>query len=157
MYNANNACVVVMIEAWSHYKYRVSGGVDDASNEFPYVLSLQTEITLVWGEEVHRACTGTLIAPEWVLTHCLLPMITIVRFGNMTVPKNATHSMWQILKRCPFPDYTRAQYFIRNDIGLLLIESISMLTMGILSSVGYRTFVGMKVRYAGLGWLAIKF
>ncbi|XP_028171391.1 trypsin 3A1-like [Ostrinia furnacalis] len=149
---------VVIVNATSHPKFRVIQGVDDEDNKYPYVVSLEGLQSKVPGLEFYRMCTGTLIAPEWVLTagHCLLPQLEIVRYGNMSIPRNATESTRRILKRIPHPNYKGALFIksiaiIKNDIGLVLVEEIQMMVLGKLSAVDYRTLNGEKVTYAGYG------
>ncbi|KAL0849825.1 hypothetical protein ABMA28_011764 [Loxostege sticticalis] len=147
--------VVVMIaKVNSLIKFRVTGGEDDTEGEFPFVVSLQyKEPKIFKGYAVYRACTGTLIAHDWVLTaaHCMNPDIKLVRYGNMSIPRNESQSFKEIVKMIPHPSYRLTNIHGMDDIGLIMIQKIQM-AVGKLSAIDSKTIQGMKARYAGFGF-----
>lgn len=146
---------MTVVTAESLFRPRVLDGVDDVNNEFPYVISLETSVP--WYKNMYRVCTGTYISQEWVLTagHCLalVPKITTVRYGKMTIPRNATKSVTKILKMVPHPSYQdiAPDAGMKNDIGLILTQKTQMETIGKLSAIDSKFLTGLKVRYAGFG------
>lgn len=130
-------------------QYRVIKGEADVHNEFPYVVCLET--IYIPGRPA-RIGTGTLLAPKWVLTagHCITDDIALVSYGDMTIHEKSDKR--RILGKIRHPNFIMGIYHIQNDVGMLLIEEVTMASFGKLGAVDYKTLLGCKVRYAGYGF-----
>ncbi|XP_028176008.1 mast cell protease 1A-like [Ostrinia furnacalis] len=134
---------------------RVIHGTPDVNNEFPYVVSLETYRQLNINWKIYRVCSGSLVTANWVLSaaHCLVPAVQVIRYGDMTVERNATDSINQVIKMFPHPNYKimlTPPVMLVNDIGLALVEKVPV-SPGKLSAVDYKGLIGFEVRYAGFG------
>ncbi|CAB3250769.1 unnamed protein product [Arctia plantaginis] len=126
---------------------RTYTGIDENTEKYPYVVALKT---LHAG--LHNICTGTLLTPQWVLSaaHCLEKVITHIQYGNMSVPLNRTDLKSEVLQMIQHPRYNG---LMSNDIGLLLVNPITMTKYAKLSGVEYQTLSGLSAEYAGFGMI----
>ncbi|KAI5633207.1 trypsin domain-containing protein [Phthorimaea operculella] len=138
---------------------RVQFGKDVTNAKYPYIVAIGSACG-----EPQRICTGTLIAPGWVLTagHCIDKerlKYWKVYYGDLTKFPNTTYA--QIIKDgYVAPNYNfksletakRKQYIsVRNDVGLLMIEEIPDPKFGKLSLTDYWSLIGYPVRHVGAG------
>lgn len=138
---------------------RVVHGRYAEPDQYPYVVSLERPLEGFLA--LHRICTGSLVTDQWVLTaaHCLTDEIQVVRYGNMTAPRlQATFK--KILKMVPHPGYFLVEFdeieFGSNDIGMVLVEKLTINTFAAISAEDYKTLVGCSVTYAGFGYTVEK-
>lgn len=127
---------------------RIYHGFDDSINDFPYIVALLREAKI-------RICTGTLIAPKWVLVTAHCQKATHVQYGDMTLPRSNITSLSAVLKYITHPTYRALQYIktrmqFYNDIGMALVEQ-TPIQNGQLSAIDYKTLTGYEVKYVGLG------
>lgn len=143
--------------------YRIINGINDEKNEFPFVVSLEVSAVVnikVQGVRVIRICTGSLIAPNWVLTaaHCINPALDRIRYCNFESMSEAPGCHSTVLKNIIYPTF---QYengikelfgeIVKNDIALLFVETVTLEKYGSVSAVDYGSLIGRSVLYVGLG------
>ncbi|XP_053603464.1 serine protease 1-like [Plodia interpunctella] len=141
-------------------RLRVVNGVTDINNQYPFIVSLETEESIHETIPFFRQCTGSLFTNQWVLTaaHCLDPGIKVVRYGDMSVPRKETKLLSQVLKQIPHPEYLSQNQgyrnnaeWLQNDIGLVHTKEIPMDRLGRIHTADYKTFIGRACRFAGFG------
>ncbi|XP_075971971.1 serine protease SP24D-like [Anticarsia gemmatalis] len=130
---------------------RVVNGTDDVHSKYPYVVALKETYPFET-----FICTGSVIKSNSVLTaaHCIpddvLYSFMFIQWGNVTIPLKRTKSRRRVVKKIIHPNYKGGKLYL-NDIALLIINPVSMNTIGILSAVDYRALLGHSVEYAGYG------
>ncbi|XP_063393066.1 mast cell protease 2-like [Cydia fagiglandana] len=131
---------------------RVYKGRDDTHNEFPFIVLLEKKNSGI------RACTGSLIAEDWVLTvaHCIeRDELLVIRYGDFTKPAKETTLYSSVIKKYLHPSYRPYRYFERrfplNDIGLIFTEEIPNKNLARLLALDYKAFLGLPVKNAGFG------
>lgn len=127
---------------------RVVGGVYDTGKEFPFAVVIQAILP------VYRVCSGSIIAPFWVLTagHCLPRPYQRrrIKYGDPTIPINQTKFLANVIKAFQHPSY-KVLFKVYNDIGLLKTEKITNPEIGKLFAIEYKSLMGFPVKYAGFG------
>ena len=122
-------------EASPRDEYKIARGRDVAPGEWPFVVLIFR--VLDREQESFASCTGTLVAPDWILTaaHCLVgedgsvanPSDVFVVVGhdliaiNNSVQQGDTTSVRQATQVVPHPQYSTL-ILGRNDIGLIQLD-----------------------------------
>lgn len=132
----------------------VINGYLDTKNNFDYVVCIEQK-----NENSYlRFCTGSLIDEKWILTagHCTGNKTLSVSYGNRS-QENFVDRV-NVILQIRHPDYKQfesqddhGKSEIRNDIGLLKVETIPINPLGMISFVDYTPFTGLTVVYAGYG------
>ena len=116
-------------------EHKIARGRDVAPGEWPFVVLILRVLDLE--QESFASCTGTLVAPDWILTaaHCLVgedgsvanPSDVFVVVGhdliaiNNSVQQGDTTSVRQATQVVPHPQYSTL-ILGRNDIGLIQLD-----------------------------------
>lgn len=140
---------------------RAVGGRDAAPGEFPYVLKMDLKVKTVNETIIYaHICTCSLLKSTWSLTagHCIvglhdhlskIPTATgVIRYNLSSVHEPPSSS---ILSTFLHPSYVETSTYVRNDIGLLRSEKVTMFSFAKLSSVDYLSLFGSKVLALGFG------
>lgn len=141
---------------------RIINGTNVPPNQLQYVVSLESVESLVPGSGIYRICTGSLISSRWIVTaaHCFLARRSIIiRYGDMTTPRNRSRTFSLVLKQITHPSFGLYAFSsfkeplrrLKNDIGLMRVLKINILEVGRLSAVDFNALLGTRVKYAGYG------
>lgn len=128
----------------SHIVHRMNASDD----EYPYVLRLETEKSCTRDYYLYGMCTGFLITSQWVLVADLCVMssrIKVVKYGDWTLLQNETTTLSRILKKILHPAFFIVELgdskLVYNDIGVFLVEKISLKAYVRLSTTGKYNFI----------------
>lgn len=131
----------------------IIGGVNAKVNEFPYIVSLQSNFIKKDGKRFGHFCGGTLIAKNWILTaaHCLIDEnktgIVADEIWVGMYDQSDVRSVEKIkpLKLYPHPKYNK--YTSDYDYGLIELEQNSSYSTMALNeteiNIGTKTIMAM--------------
>lgn len=151
-YIALFAITLCAVEAPSAQTLDVSRREADRDEKYPFVVTFISEH--------QRACTGTLIAPNWVLTagECTLyDDEHRLQYGNLSVTPSQAKLHTKIIKAVKHPshrgdaDAGRAnQDSTHSKLQLVLVETIPLQRYAHISAIDYKTLTGIAVEHASL-------
>lgn len=140
---------------------RILGGRDAEEQGYPYVVSLEYEVTIFVPvslvKHIHQ-CTGATLTPTWVLTaaHCLIlyrPMKSqvlsikpVIRYGTL-----ANNTMSEVIYTINNPACKIRVTDARNDVGLVKTTTITLKQYAKISALDFVTMGGQEVTLLGYG------
>lgn len=123
----------------------------DAATEYPWVASIWIDLDEYSWETPRRVCSGSLIAPDIVLTaaHCVLDRgLYYVQVGSDTM--NAKGELIEVSAVWKHPRYSDRKFV--NDIGLLKLSQPSTVTPMPFALAKHQKMVDKVKTYRILGW-----
>lgn len=123
----------------------------EASTEYPWVASIWLDLDSYSWDEPRRICSGSLIAPDIVLTaaHCVLDSgLYFVQLGSDTM--NEKGELIEVSALWKHPRYSDRKFV--NDVGLLKLSQPSTVTPMPYAMAKHQKMVDKLRSYRILGW-----
>lgn len=139
---------VIAVSKGAHKRLGVYLGEPDKDQKYPYV------VTFI--RDHQRACSGTLIAPNWVLTAGQCTFYEDehkVQYGNLSVTPSEAKQVSKVMKAVKHPSLRSGDVnpsFTHSNLQLVLVDTIPLKRYGNVSAVDYKAITGTAVEFASL-------